>query len=930
MNNKTANLFALSIYTLVCTCSIKGAVYNSIADRTSTQLGASTGNLITEQTYLDHYPVDKGNGPLANVRLMNTVMLSDLKQSLTQLELFQLYYPDINTYTLGGNYVYRMNPVDGYRHGYYAGFDYTHYDQFEFTQAIMGYEVHIYDLDANMSLTVPFGKSQNYSGAAETENSINSQLVAMNSFVINATKKLYDFDFLFQGSRYWHHDTKNPYTGASVGVDYDSGYAKFGILQQYRNGLDTEQWGTRVFINIPLHKGNSHNHHLAQMTKPVNRYPGATISAKEISCGAGFTSYSANGVTTCATENPNNGALLQSGALKQGNLTDIEKLMGKVTFVKGDKVVVKSGIHVVRSAMFYDVSELTIDPGAMLFFTKDGAMITGPKTKVKVGSAVTGTLPSVFRSAPRAKWEIEQLPSGRARTGLLKALGDVTSSPAITAAVGDNRFPSIGLVVLGQSNLDLRNQSFNSPGRLNQILSVHASSENLTSADAMLEITDPDSDDGKETVHEIGGNKSTAKVNEFDNSIFQGVSLRFVAANAVTDKLQFLPANGSAFSVSGGKHYSRNMICQATENSDTCVKGIFGAQIYMRDAVLDLSLASSATSALSLRGFGKATDLPTMTSLIVEDSLLKGKKGTDGAATRHFLDVPSRSDSNSSDGNGYAVAFLNNTFMSRGTPSTVSDPTNASSSITSIGPIKTAQTFVSSNTDLAAAKLGFLGFYGNTSIIETSSFDLESNAKKDALTAEIAGFGNIFRSAGNGSTAPFSQATADAPFTQLVSRISHQSFSNSQPWQNAIAAGTWNGDQNTDNDRNDTVKLHRYLSAATTSNTNNGTQKNDPVTLPANDGSATNSVRATLVATKALTTGGTGWQSRTRATSDTDVFFNGSSSTIYQMRASQLAQDRVLQSYMTDFITGKDLTSYASYTNTVDTSLPTQMDGNAY
>ena len=268
MIKHSGRILTLSVFTLLCTHSLQAEVFQTIAERTSAQLGVATGNLLAEQSYLDNYPDDYGNGPLTSYNLTSTYKLIDHPIKTMQLEFYQDFYPKIDSYVLGSSLVYRLHPSDGYRHGYYFGLDYMAYDQLEFTQAALGYELHIYDLDANMTLTIPFTSSQHYASTSST-NPLNAQLLAMNGFDLRASKTLYAFDFLFQGAYYWHNSTKQPFVGASVGVDYRSPYATLGIMQQYRNGVDSEQQGTRIFAQIPLLKAKPKYHHSRLMTMPV-------------------------------------------------------------------------------------------------------------------------------------------------------------------------------------------------------------------------------------------------------------------------------------------------------------------------------------------------------------------------------------------------------------------------------------------------------------------------------------------------------------------------------------------------------------------------------------------------------------------------------------------------------------------------------------
>ena len=182
MKSKFQKALVQSGYTFLCTTSLFANIIKTLVDNTSSEIGTGVSTLLAEQSYIDHYTTDKSSGPLKNLYIKSRTLLINQQYHTLSLNGHRIFYPTLNTYTASGNMNYQINQKYNHRQGFLAGFDYTHYNDLEFTQAALGYQVAIYDLNATLNGYIPLGKIQTYPGTN------GSKLVNMYGFAINATK----------------------------------------------------------------------------------------------------------------------------------------------------------------------------------------------------------------------------------------------------------------------------------------------------------------------------------------------------------------------------------------------------------------------------------------------------------------------------------------------------------------------------------------------------------------------------------------------------------------------------------------------------------------------------------------------------------------------------------------------------------------------
>ena len=72
---------------------------NSLVVKGNANAGFTFSNTVQQQTYLDNYPNDYGNGPLSSADFTSTLMLYDSADSVSILDIRNTYFDKIKTDT---------------------------------------------------------------------------------------------------------------------------------------------------------------------------------------------------------------------------------------------------------------------------------------------------------------------------------------------------------------------------------------------------------------------------------------------------------------------------------------------------------------------------------------------------------------------------------------------------------------------------------------------------------------------------------------------------------------------------------------------------------------------------------------------------------------------------------------------------------------
>ena len=373
MKMKLEKILRLSAFTLLCTSSIMAAV----GENMTAGIGVTLGNTIQEQTWMDNYAAaDLGNGPLPGIGLGTNIVLSNSGTSSSILDIRNVYYNQAKTNTFGVGFNYKMKGASA-ENGFYAALDYTKYDDMDFYQAALGHETNLGGYQSNLNFYIPFSSTETYN----TPNG--STLVGTYGVDWTLSKQIASVDLGASIGYHWHDDIKNNITAFSLGGEYtfSQNLLTTGLAYQYRDGLDSNDYGYKVYAKMPLHTALkvTTGSGGASMHKPIKRMLGSLIQAKEdTSCTGGFESYSFGGVTACATVNPftNDGAGFPAAALikkafgmKKGIASAVASpnVQTKLQTLKSGKTYLVKHMHVFDGG-------LNIEPNTNVFLADDASM----------------------------------------------------------------------------------------------------------------------------------------------------------------------------------------------------------------------------------------------------------------------------------------------------------------------------------------------------------------------------------------------------------------------------------------------------------------------------------------------------------------------------------------------------------------------------
>lgn len=884
--------------TLICCAQLYAETLSNIASQTSLSLGAASSNLVVDQTYLNNYYEHTGHAKLQQYTQSLQLPLSTTGEYNALLDVRNIYMPDINTNVAGFNFVYRTQFPSGDHIGIFAGADYTHYDQLYFTQAVFGAETRIYELDATTTFMIPFGPGQNYANLDASFAADGANLTGLYGAEIHAVKTLDNFDYIFQTSTHWHYNTKNQFTGVALGLNFHWHNLTLGTLGQYRNGLDDDIYGGKVFANIAL--ANKTKRTLPKRIAGIERQYGAAIDAEEFNCAPGFNAYSAYGINTCSDTNPASGINLTRGSntpmsgakLKSG--VDFET--SSIQLDSDSPIVFEKGIHILNN-LYYVFPDVVIKPGAIILFANESGLIIDPSAKITIGASGQGD-PVTLASAPFFKYHLLQAASGsKSFSGYQQALRGFSASKDITGDATSDLFPIVGILMTGKSRLDLKPDMFNNSKNFSSISKLGSAATGTDASvgfDTTISLYPLTGDDTL-----AGGANDLVSRNSIIRTRSYAVPIESVATNLVIDEFQSISSNRTALSITGGQLSMRNSILVANANTPTLLSVSAGAQTTVRDSVFDLALSKSNTPAIQLSHFGNSVQSQYLTGLSVEYSLFKGAKGNSATTgTSAFINTPTNAPNNTSDsGNGFTLSLLNNTFDARRFPSTLEAATSSNS--TNVAGLASDAVFSNANSNPASSLPNTIALYGNTLLYNSTYLDDTTNANKDNLMQVLTGMGQVIKPTSDGNNYPnnnINMINTGSGTDIGAMRIDTQATLST----GISSSGSWYGSSSDAGHNNATFNLLRALDTPyQTRQTTGLLAKNDPLSLNSTnnpDGSS----RSPMIATRALDSGlpTVQWEARAGSTSETSAYGVDSDSLIRKMRQAEQLHDLQLQDYL--------------------------------
>ncbi len=391
---------------------------NSLVVKGNANAGFTFSNTVQQQTYLDNYPNDYGNGPLSSADFTSTLMLYDSANSVSILDVRNSYYDKIKTDTAGVGIVYRYKPKTGTLFGINAAYDYTYYDGMYFSQIAVGAETNYQDFDAIFNFYIPKGGSSTYEDWTS-----GSTLRGLYGADLTLSKKYNNLQTSIMGSYHYHDEVKDNISAVTISSDYNTA-SMFGIGAscQYRRGLDSSDTGYKVYSKVPLFKSTQRNTHNEDMYAPAKRQVGPIIQyVKDDACeDNGFETFAAYGINHCGGLNPFDSAYLKSGS----TLRDAAQLGdGLIDMSSRDFVAKTKKIYHITSPTQF--KSITIEPGSMVIIGPNVQLFTtGTFTS---GSETGSTNPALILSeAALRRYALNTKASGL--SSMAKKFSDYTNS----------------------------------------------------------------------------------------------------------------------------------------------------------------------------------------------------------------------------------------------------------------------------------------------------------------------------------------------------------------------------------------------------------------------------------------------------------------------------------------------------------------------
>ncbi|MEC8882885.1 MAG: hypothetical protein VX737_06395, partial [Pseudomonadota bacterium] len=391
---------------------------NSLVVKGNANAGFTFSNTVQQQTYLDNYPNDYGNGPLSSADFTSTLMLYDSADSVSILDIRNTYFDKIKTDTAGIGIVYRYKPKKGTLLGINAAYDYTDYNGMYFSQIAVGAETNYQDFDAIFNFYIPKGGSSTYDKWTS-----GSTLRGLYGGDLTLLKKHNNLQASIMGSYHFHDDVKDNISAVTIGGGYHTS-SMFGIgaSYQYRRGLDSSDTGYKLYTKIPLFRSTQRNNHNEDMYAPARRQLGPVIQyVKDDACeDNGFETFAAYGINHCGGLNPFDSAYLKSGL----SLRERIKLGENLIDMSGRDFVAKTKkiYHITSPTHF---KSITIEPGSMVIIGPNVQLFTtGTFTS---GSETGSTNPALILSeASLRSYALNTKASGL--SSMAKKFSDYTNS----------------------------------------------------------------------------------------------------------------------------------------------------------------------------------------------------------------------------------------------------------------------------------------------------------------------------------------------------------------------------------------------------------------------------------------------------------------------------------------------------------------------
>ena len=574
-------------------------------------------NQIQSQTYLDNYTDDYGNGPLHGATFATTWALADNPGARYLFDFQSAYYDKINTTVLSGGIIQRFM-LNKQPQTWYAGLDYTKYDDMNFYQFVMANDTQIYGFGSKSRMYLPFGNSQTYAG------DFTSTITGMRGMQQTFSKQFDKLQFSTQLSYYRHSDVKDDIFALSAGLDYEFNQSlRLSASYQFNHGLDTEDTGYTLSVAVPLYQASNRAvkilHGLSN--EPLQRQLGALLQAEEANCAAGSESYSLHGATLCASANPFKGSAL----LKNGIRLDNGIHNDSFVTIKDLIIPSNSAPHFITRPTIVE-GEISIGANNLILFSENAFLLSKSGHKISIGSETSKDRFTTFARANDFHASIEQ--EGLSQRKIIRGhkkllnLAGVSGSTVVdstTYSDSSTRTPYF-IVSLADAPIDVQaavSATSSSDFRfLNTRASLTASSGS-DKRDSTITLS-PNAISGLSAGGSVTDKLPKSKNTVTKGGLFTGTNLEM--ANATFDD-----PNDTALRAIGGTSEIKQSVFRTGPQSNGLLHGAYGAKLTSANNLFDtsnggasgvfavkLSESSNVTTAANKISFNSHADVFTM------------------------------------------------------------------------------------------------------------------------------------------------------------------------------------------------------------------------------------------------------------------------------------------------------------------------------
>lgn len=741
---------------IICSVILQSTLANANIISYIPEFSASGTNKFQEQSYLDNYKTDYGDGKISRFDFSNALQILGTSNTGFFIELRNSHIPKIKTHISGANLAYRFSSQNGIFNTLSLGADYTKYDMFHFKQTVASYVFSYENLDIITNLYYPFGQEQSYS---PEEYISPSSLVAMKGidFKTQQSLKAINTELSALLSYFWHQETKDNIKGVTAtAAYYMKPYLSMGASYQFREGIESKYYGFSIFSKISLskleNKTTSINRSLAY--QPYERQVGSTIQAKEATdCIAGTESYSAHGSTICDTSNPFDGAQLLKEKKKIRDGVTLGSIYDRALIKEGSFTFNPKRLYVIDNVLSY--KSFNIPSGTTIVMTAKGGLVSregGSKIGDDTVNDNTDFVNIVTLGSYKKAIDTSDSKSIAAIDRLLK--GQASNDETVERGSKDDTSPRVGIVIAGQGQLNMASPSI--PTDI---------SENLTATELLIDqtvenIPETVTEESSKTVTLkksidvarngifgetiLGGNTKDANtISSIKKVVMYGVPLTVIADDVQIEQLSARVTNSYGATFLGGRQWITNSQIVGTEKTMTGLGAAFGSESNINATFFNMSAATIERNRAIRQyhgGLGSDGDTTGATRMFVSDSNFQ-------STTSVIEPLISVVNGKKSGGQFFSI---NNVFNLYGV--LTDENNNVLDGSAGVFDIPITDRLLRSNSETPAQLQEATVLMGNTIVSDATPYDENISQTRENVsesTARLVGLGNIFKSPDN-------------------------------------------------------------------------------------------------------------------------------------------------------------------------------------